>query len=160
MWNFKSHVYTVPLTEANMSFIEHGQLEFEVFHRSAGYGETEMQVKETNHLIGVAFVPLKNLVEGAGKTRVTGLFDVVGKSAIYNRSVASMASMKSLAEMNDQGIMGKIKIAVTVNANINKLLGPGSQENVSAPQFKQVKTSNDFSLSTAPIDKPFNTSQF
>lgn len=42
MWNFKSHVYTVPLNEANRSFIENGQLEFEVFHKSAGYGETEL----------------------------------------------------------------------------------------------------------------------
>lgn len=56
--------------------------------------------------------------------------------------------------------MGKIKIAVTVNANINKLLGPGSQENVNASQFKHLKPSADFSLTTAPIDKEVSTSQF
>ena len=155
MWNFKSHVYTVPLSQANLDFIDNGHLEFEVFHKSNGYGDTELQVKETNHLIGVAFVPLKKLREGAGKTRVTGLFDVIGKSAIYS----SMQSLKSLGA-DGSNIMGKIKIAVTVNININKLLSNPDDE-VDAPKFKHLKPSNDFSLSTAPIDKEVApTSQF
>jgi len=49
-----------------------------VFHKAVG-ASNNLNVTESSHLIGVAFVPLKQLVEGRGKTRMTGLFDVVNK---------------------------------------------------------------------------------
>ena len=66
-----------------------------------------------------------------------------------------MQSLKSAAE--DGNILGKVKIAVSVNVNINKLLANPNQD-VNA--FKHIKASNDFSLSTAPIDKEISNSQF
>jgi len=40
-------------------------------------------------LIGVAFVSLKPLIEGNGKNRLTGLYDVVTKENIYGQSIQS-----------------------------------------------------------------------
>lgn len=93
MWNFKSNLFTLPLNESNEQFLKSGALEFEVFHQSTGYGDNEMSLEASNHLIGVAFVPLASLIEGRGKTRITGLFDVVPKKAIYN-------SLNSASEMH------------------------------------------------------------
>lgn len=120
MWNFRSHVFTLPLNEANLQFIKGGQLEFEIFHQSTGYGETELDLEESNHLIGVAFVPLAGLLQGRGKTRLTGLYDVVAKKAIYG-SVNSEAAAKE--------VLGKIKLGVTADKNPNTLLSaPGKAD--------------------------------
>jgi len=35
-------------------------------------------------------VPLKPLIDGNGKTRLTGLYDIVNKQMIYNQSVQSL----------------------------------------------------------------------
>jgi hypothetical protein len=113
MWNFRSHVFTVPLSEENLRFIKGGALEFEIFHQSAGYGETELDRDESNHLIGVAFVPLAGLIEGRGKARLTGLFDVVAKKAIYASAGTDSAAVEAL---------GKIKISVCADKNPNTLL--------------------------------------
>jgi hypothetical protein len=73
----------MPLNEFNLEFIENNKtLEFEVFHKSIGASDN-LNVQESSHLIGVAFVPLKELVEGHGRTRLTGLFDVIAKDAVY-----------------------------------------------------------------------------
>ena len=71
-----------------------GCLEFEVFHKAVG-ASNNLNVQESNHLIGVAFVPLKPLIDGSGKTRTTGLFDVVAKGNIYGRSIQSVSSLKA-----------------------------------------------------------------
>lgn len=77
----------MPLNKDNMEFIESGGfLEFEVFHKAIG-ASNNLNVQESNHLIGVAFVPLKPLIEGRGKTRLTGMYDVVAKGNIYGQSV-------------------------------------------------------------------------
>lgn len=79
-WNYRSKNFTMPLNQHNRQFLEDGGvIKFEVFHKSSGFGHTEMEVRESNHLIGVAFVSLKPLIEGTGRTRLTGLFDVVSK---------------------------------------------------------------------------------
>jgi uncharacterized protein YjcR len=75
---------------------------------------------ESNHLIGVAFISLKPLIEGNGKTKITGLFEVVNKDAIYRKSVQSLSSAK------DDGSFGKIKVCVTSSLNIRKIMDGGS----------------------------------
>ena len=86
----------MPLTRANREFLESGgNLEFEVFHKAQTTSADNLTVEESNHLIGVAFVPLKPLMEGGGKTRLTGLYDVVSKSNIYNQSIQSITSLKA-----------------------------------------------------------------
>lgn len=78
-WNFKSQNFTVPLNTFNVEFLKSGStLEFEVYHKAVG-ASNNLQVQESSHLIGVAFVPLKSLIEGNGRTRITGLFDIVAK---------------------------------------------------------------------------------
>lgn len=82
-WNFKSQNFTMPINKFNTEWLEEGgNLEFEVFHKAVGASDN-MNVKESNHLIGVAFVSIKPLIDGNGKTRITGLFEVVNKEAIY-----------------------------------------------------------------------------
>jgi len=71
-----------------------GCLEFEVFHKAIG-ASNNLNVQESNHLVGVAFVPLKPLIDGRGKSRLTGLFDVVAKGNIYSRSIQSLSSLKA-----------------------------------------------------------------
>ena len=72
------------VNEANQEWLEAGgNLEFEVFHKAIG-SSNNLDVEETNHLVGVAFVPLKELIDGNGKTRLTGLYDIVPKDNIYN----------------------------------------------------------------------------
>ena len=60
-----------------------GILKFEVFHKPASLTSAGMTLQEGNHLVGVAFVPLSNLIEGNGKTRMTGLYDIVSKINLY-----------------------------------------------------------------------------
>lgn len=97
-------------------------LEFEIFHQSTGYGETELDLEESNHLIGVAFVPLAGLIQGRGKTRLTGLFDVVAKKAIYS-------SIDGKPDPAASDALGKIKISVTADKNPNILLSaPGDAD--------------------------------
>jgi hypothetical protein len=97
-------------------------LEFEVFHREVGASDN-LNVQESNHLIGVAFVSLKPLIDGSGKTRITGLFEVVNKNAIYRQSVQSATSLK------DDTSNGKIKICITSSLNVRKLMDGGSNDN-------------------------------
>jgi hypothetical protein len=86
-WNFKSQNFTMPINKFNTEWLEEGgTLEFEVFHHAVGASDN-LNVKESNHLIGVAFVSLKPLIDGSGKTRITGLFEVTNKQAIYRQSV-------------------------------------------------------------------------
>jgi len=68
----------MPINKVNQEFLKNGALEFEVFHKAVGASDN-MNVQESSHLIGVAFVPLNQLIEGNGKTRMTGLYDVVAK---------------------------------------------------------------------------------
>jgi hypothetical protein len=76
----------MPIHQSNREWLEAGGcLEFEVFHKAVG-ASNNLNVEETNHLIGVAFVPLSGLIEGGGKTRLTGLYDIVSKDDIYNQS--------------------------------------------------------------------------
>ena len=75
------------LDESNRQFLERGSgLEFEVFHRAIG-ASNNFDVTESNHLIGVAFVPLSGLVQGNGKTRLTGLYNIVPKGTVFNQSM-------------------------------------------------------------------------
>ena len=121
-WNFKSQNFTMPINKFNEEWLEEGgNLEFEVFHKAVGASDN-LNVKESNHLIGVAFVSLKPLVEGNGKTRITGLFEVVNKDTIYRQSVQSLTSIK------DDASHGKIKICVTSSLNIRKIIEGGSNE--------------------------------
>jgi hypothetical protein len=84
----------MPIHQANREWLEAGGcLEFEVFHKAVG-ASNNLNVEETNHLIGVAFVPLKELIEGSGKTRLTGLYDIVSKDNIYNQSLQSVPSLR------------------------------------------------------------------
>jgi len=54
----------MPLNKDNIEFLESGGfLEFEVFHKAIG-ASNNLNVQESNHLIGVAFVPLKPLIDG------------------------------------------------------------------------------------------------
>ena len=78
-----------------------------------------MSLEASNHLIGVAFVPLAPLVEGRGKTRLTGMFDIVPKRALYN-SVNSIPSQATES-------LGKIKISVTTDKNPVMLLKEGPE---------------------------------
>lgn len=73
----------MPLNEFNIDYLQKGKtLEFEVFHKATS-GNANMGVTESSHLIGVAFVPLKPLVEGSGRTRITGMFDIFAKDAVF-----------------------------------------------------------------------------
>lgn len=122
-WNFKSQNFTMPLNQFNREWLENGGfLEFEVFHKAVG-ASNNLNVQESNHLIGAAFVPLKPFIEGRGKTRLTGLYDVVAKSNIYNQSIQSATSLKG-----QESSQGKIKVCVTSNLNIRKLLDGGEKE--------------------------------
>ena len=105
----------MPLTPENMEFLETGGcLEFEVFHKAFS-ASNNLDVKESNHLIGVAFVPMKPLIEGRGKTRLTGMYDIVPKDNIYGKSTQSLSSLK--ASENSQG---KIKVCITTDRFIRK----------------------------------------
>jgi len=82
----------MPINTSNREFLESGgHLEFEVFHRAVG-ASNNLNVEESNHLIGVAFVPLKGLIDGPGKTRLTGLYSIVPKGTVYNQSVTSLTN--------------------------------------------------------------------
>jgi hypothetical protein len=99
------------MNQANRDFIEQGRtLEFEVFHKAVGASDN-LTVQETSHLIGVAFVPLKPLIEGSGRTRITGLFDVVPKDKVY-QSTNSTTKLEGI---------GKIKVCINSSVNIKKL---------------------------------------
>jgi hypothetical protein len=43
-----------------------------------------MNLQEQNHLIGVVFVQMNGFIEGKGKTRITGLYDVTNIQNIYH----------------------------------------------------------------------------
>lgn len=108
-----------------------------------------MEVRESNHLVGVAFVSLKPLIEGNGRTRLTGLFDVVSKQAIYNQSVQSLHSLK------DQEVtMGKIKVSVTTDLNIRRMLDQESGEQSGLNQRKTTPYSGDLALSANVLNEP------
>lgn len=84
VWNYKSYNFTVPLTNQNVEYIKNtGALEFEVYHRAYGADSSNFKVQESNHLIGVAFVPLRGLVDGNGRSRISGLYDVVNKGTVF-----------------------------------------------------------------------------
>lgn len=84
MWSYRSYNYTMPLNQSNIEYLEGGQtLEFEVYHKAMGANSNNLNVEETNHLIGVAFVPLKGLIDGKGRTRLTGMYDVVNKNTVF-----------------------------------------------------------------------------
>jgi hypothetical protein len=86
-WDFKSQHFTMPLDTFNREWLENGGfLEFEVFHKAVG-ASNNLHVQESSHLIGAAFVSLKPFVEGNGKTRITGNYEVVAKQNIYNQSI-------------------------------------------------------------------------
>jgi hypothetical protein len=66
-WNYRSNNFVIPLNQKNMEFIRNGgALEFEVFHKAQATDKDALDVTESNHMIGVAFVPLKPLIEGSG----------------------------------------------------------------------------------------------
>ena len=70
---------------------------------------------------------LKPLIEGKGKTRLTGLVDIVSKGNIYNQSITSMQSLK------DQEVsMGKLKVSIICNMNIRKILDEDPAERSAA----------------------------
>mmetsp|Transcript_34710 Transcript_34710/g.53249 ORF Transcript_34710/g.53249 Transcript_34710/m.53249 type:complete len:176 (+) Transcript_34710:7066-7593(+) len=116
-WNYRSPNITMPLTAANQEWLDNGgNLEFEVFHKAQTTRDDNLEVSESNHLVGVAFVPLKPLVEGRGKTRLTGLYDVVSKGNIY-QSMQSLQSLKAY-----EASFGKIKVCVSANINIKRAL--------------------------------------
>ena len=74
----------MPLNQFNVDYLQSGKtLEFEVFHRALGATSNNMDVQESSHLIGVAYVPLKGLIEGNGRTRITGMYDIIAKDAVY-----------------------------------------------------------------------------
>ena len=107
----------MPINQANREWLEAGgNLEFEVFHKAIG-ASNNLDVEETNHLIGVAFVPLRGLIEGSGKTRLTGLYDIVPKDNIYSQSVQSMASLRAT-----EASKGKIKVCASTNLNIRRVM--------------------------------------
>ena len=109
----------MPINKFNSEWLEEGgSLEFEVFHKAVGASDN-LNVQESSHLIGVAFVSLKPLIDGSGKTRITGLFEVTNKEAIYRQSVQSLTSIK------DDSSNGKIKICITSSLNIRKVMEGG-----------------------------------
>ena len=92
-WDFKSQHFTMPLDSFNREWLQNdGFLEFEVFHKAVG-ASNNLNVQESSHLIGAAFVSLKPLAEGNGRTRITGNYEVVAKQNIYNQSIQSLASL-------------------------------------------------------------------
>lgn len=149
-WNYRSKNFTMPLNRQNRQFLEDGGIiKFEVFHKASGFGHTDMELRESNHLIGVAFVPLKPLIEGSGRTRLTGLHDVISRTTIYNQSVQSLKSL------DEEGVsMGKIKVSVTTSLNIRRMLdSEGARESGASPP-KGTPYSPDFALSSALLDDP------
>ena len=86
-----------------------------MFHRAVGASDN-LNVQETSHLIGVAFVPLKALIEGNGRTRTTGLYDVVSKNSVY-QSIKSNTSLEAGPQT-----LGKIKVCVNASINIRKFM--------------------------------------
>jgi len=74
-------------------------------------------VQESSHLIGVAFVPLKSLIEGNGRTRTTGLYDVVAKEHVFK-------SLKTLNSIDASDSLGKLKVAINSSLNIKKIISP------------------------------------
>lgn len=117
----------MPIHEANREWLEGGGcLEFEVFHKAVG-ASNNLNVEETNHLIGVAFVPLKDLIEGSGKTRLTGLYDIVSKDNIYNQSIKSTPSLRG-----QEPSKGKIKVSISTNLNIRRVINGEANDPVGA----------------------------
>ena len=117
----------MPINQTNQEWLEAGgYLEFEVFHRAIG-ASNNFDVEETSHLIGVAFVPLKGLIDGSGKTRLTGLYDIVPKDNIYNQSVQSLSSLKE-----QEPSKGKIKVCVSTNLNIRGIINGEPNDPVGA----------------------------
>ena len=106
----------MPINLVNRDFISNGALEFEVFHKDMG-ASNNLDVKESCHLIGVAFVPLRGFLEGSGKTRITGLYDVIAKNQLYRQSVQSMSSIKAYEQS-----LGKIKVCITSSLNIKRVM--------------------------------------
>lgn len=137
-WNYKSQNFTVPINLVNRDFISNCALEFEVFHKDIG-ASNNLDVKESCHLIGVAFVPLKGFIEGSGKTRITGLFDVIAKNQLYRQSVQSMSSIKTYEQS-----LGKIKVCVTSSLNIKRIMdGEAEEKFVPYGSVKQSQSSVD-----------------
>lgn len=93
-------------------------------------------MEETNHLIGVAFVPMKELIEGSGKTRLTGLYDIVSKDNIYNQSVQSIPSLRG-----QEPSKGKIKVCISTNLNIRRIISgePNDPVGASLSSFQAVR---------------------
>ena len=135
----------MPVNSANRDFLSSGKtLEFEVFHTSAPQGDDG---KGASHLIGVAFVPLKPLVEGAGKTRFTGLYDVVPKDKVY-QSVQSLGSTKLEGK-------GKIKVTINCSANVRKLMQGETLPVVATPAKQPVEEQPE-----EPQTEDIGTSEF
>lgn len=133
-WNYKSQNFTMALDEANRQFLEGGSsLEFEVFHRATG-ASNNFNVTESNHLIGVAFVPLSGLIQGNGKTRLTGLYDVVPKGTVFNQSMSSLKAAEPT--------MGRIKVCVSTSHNIKSLLDDNPTTISSQGQSNQALSNN------------------
>ena len=149
-WNYRSNNFTMPLNRENRQFLEDGGIiKFEVFHKASGFGHTDMERRESNHLIGVAFVPLKPLIEGSGRTRLTGLHDVISRTTIYNQSVQSLKSL------DEQGVsMGKIKVSVTTSLNIRRMLDSEAGRESGASPPKGTPYSPDFAVSSTVLDDP------
>ena len=61
----------------------------------------------------MAFVPLRPLVEGSGKTIMSGMYDIVSKNSLYSQ----MSSLSKYEASN-----GKLKISISTNVNIKSLL--------------------------------------
>lgn len=91
-------------------------------------------------MIGVAFVPLSGLIEGGGKTRLTGLYDIVSKDNIYNQSTQSAPSLRG-----QEASKGKIKVSVSTNLNIRRVLSgePNDPVGASTSSFQAFRESNN-----------------
>ena len=128
----------MPINTANREFLESGgHLEFEVFHRAVG-ASNNLNVEESNHLIGVAYVPLKGLIEGTGKTRLTGLYNIVPKGTVFNQSVTSMTTNG----VNQDH--GKIKVCVSTSLNIRKIMDGETDTSFSDLRQTNMAMSNNF----------------
>ena len=62
-------------------------------------------------------MPLRGFLEGSGKTRITGLYDVIAKNQLYRQSVQSMSSIKAYEQS-----LGKIKVCITSSLNIKRVM--------------------------------------
>jgi len=60
-------------------------------------------------------VPLKGLIEGKGRQRLTGMYDVVSKDTVYQ----SVNTNKSLD--TSQQSFGKIKVCINADVNIKRV---------------------------------------